>query len=156
MSSLGVALAEVLAVVTSASALVAASMAGRFYLQLRKIQQAGLTSHQKMALDIETHRDGLTFELLETARAEIAALRSEVERRRIGEQHIQHFEDALSHIEALLLSENDADRKAAERAARAFLNRMRRMQEAKGIIANELQRIESEKTMQYRSDEDHD
>jgi hypothetical protein len=126
-------------------------LAAQLFVQNRKLKVDARTSDRKADLDLEVHRDSLTFQLLEAARSEIQQLRLEVERRRLGEEHIRHFDDALVHIEALLLAENDTDRKAAERQARAFLNRMRRMQEARGIIANEIQRIESEQALNERA-----
>lgn len=134
-----------------AGTLGALALASKFFIDRREAQRKSTADTRGADLDLERHRDGLTFELLEAARAEIGALRSEVERRRLGEEHIRHFEDALLHIEALLLVENDAERITAERQARAFLNRMRRMQEARGIIANELQRIDSARSIQDRA-----
>jgi hypothetical protein len=99
---------------------------------------------------LEMHRDELTFALLTNARSEMAAarieiseLRSEVSQLRGLEQHMYHFEQSLEHIEAMLVAKNDDERKASERAARAFLNRMKRGAEARGTIANELQRVDS-------------
>lgn len=96
---------------------------------------------------LEIHRDELTFELLNNARAEMQSarvevdeLRDEVRKLRSLENHFYHFEQSLEHLEALLSADNDVARALAERNARAFLNRMRRLQEAKGAIANEVQR----------------
>lgn len=90
---------------------------------------------------LEEHRDALTFQLLEAARIELTTLRTELQRLRPMESHILHFEQALNYIEALIFG--DGDRKAVERNARAFLKRMRRLQEATGTLANEAQRIDS-------------
>lgn len=96
---------------------------------------------------LEIHRDELMFEVLEHARQEMACarvevedLRSEVQKLRAMEQHFYHFQQSLDHLEALLLAETEAARTAAERNAQAFLNRMRRLNEAKGTIADEAQR----------------
>lgn len=102
---------------------------------------------EESAERIVIHRDGLTFELLTAARQEMAAARAEVEdlrdevkKLRAMETHVFHFQQALEHLEAILFSD---DRANAERNARAFLNRIRRLNEAKGTIANETQRLHS-------------
>lgn len=96
---------------------------------------------------LEVHRDGLTFELLQNARQEMANarvevedLRDEVRKLRAMEQHFYHFQQSLDHLEALLFADTTEAQAAAERNARAFLARMRRLNEAKGTIANETQR----------------
>lgn len=96
---------------------------------------------------LEIHRDGLTFELLQNARQEMASarvevedLRDEVRKLRAMEQHFYHFQQSLDHLEALLFAETPEAQSTAERNARAFLSRMRRLNEAKGTIANEAQR----------------
>ena len=99
---------------------------------------------------LEIHRDELTFELLQNARMEMASarvevedLREEVRKLRSMENHFYYFQQSLDHLEALLFPESDEARAAAERNARAFLTRMRRLNEAKGTIANEVQRAAS-------------
>jgi hypothetical protein len=67
-------------------------------------------------------------------------LRDEVRKLRAMEQHFYHFQQSLDHLEALLFAETTEAQAAAERNARAFLARMRRLNEAKGTIANEAQR----------------
>lgn len=100
---------------------------------------------------LEIHRDELTFELLENARAEMTILRTELEAMRKEtntlrklERHIYHFQQSLDHLEAVLAATTDEERQVAERNARAFLNRMRRLADAEGNIANEVQRVQSE------------
>lgn len=124
-------------------------LAARFFIENRRLKisasSASATAHaEERAADlkVEQHRDELTFQLLEAARNEVQQLRREVERLRPADNHLQLFETALEHIEALLAAD-DASRPAAERSARAFLKRMRRMQEARGTITNEIQRLES-------------
>jgi hypothetical protein len=97
------------------------------------------------------HRDELTFQLLQNARLEMASarievedLRDEVRKLRSMENHFYHFQQSLDHLEALLFSDSSEARAAAERNARAFLTRMRRLNEAKGTLANEAQRAASE------------
>jgi multidrug resistance efflux pump len=99
---------------------------------------------------LEIHRDDLTFELLKAARDEVAvariemeSLRDEVQTLRALEQHFYHFQQALDHLDAVLYAETADERATAERAAKAFVNRMRRLNEAKGTVANEAQRASS-------------
>ena len=87
---------------------------------------------------LEVHRDGLTFELLQNARremvnarVEVDDLRDEVRKLRAMEQHFYHFQQSLDHLEALLFAETIEARATAERNARAFLTRMRQLNEAK-------------------------
>lgn len=107
---------------------------------------------------LEIHRDELTFQLLQNARLEMASarievedLRDEVRKLRSMENHFFHFQQSLDHLQALLFSDTPEDRAAAERNARAFLARMRRLNEAKGTIANEAQRAQSELTILERN-----
>lgn len=97
------------------------------------------------------HRDELTFQLLQNARLEMASarievedLRDEVRKLRAMENHFAYFQQSLDHLEALLFSDTVEARANAERNARAFLARMRRLNEAKGTLANEAQRAASE------------
>jgi len=106
---------------------------------------------------LEIHRDELTFELLQNARAEIGSARTEVESLREEvrmlrsiEQRFYHFEQSLDHLEAILIADTPETRNIAERNARAFLNRMRRLNEAKGTIANEVQIRASEQELKSR------
>lgn len=97
------------------------------------------------------HQDSLTIQLLSGAREEMVAARNEIEVLRDEvhtlrglEQHMFHFQQSLDHLQALLVAGSDGEREVAERNARAFLNRMKRLQEAKGVIRNEAQTIASE------------
>ncbi len=103
--------------------------------------------HEEQGDRLEVHRDQLTFDLLKNARfemsqahVEVEDLRGEVRKLRSMEQHFYHFEQSLDHLEALLLAETPEATALATRNGRAFLNRMRRLQDAKGTIANEAQR----------------
>lgn len=109
---------------------------------------------KKIELDhkvaVDSSRDDLAIELLSsaraevvTARAEMESLRDEMKALRAMEQHFYHFQQALDHLAAVLFAKNDSEREVAERNARAFLARMTRLQEAKGTIANEVQRVDS-------------
>lgn len=109
---------------------------------------------RKMELDhaaqVDVSRDSLAVELLSsarqevvTARAEMESLRDEMKALRAMEQHFYHFQQALDHLAAVLFAKDDAEKTTAERNARAFLTRMHRLQEAKGTIANEIQRMDA-------------
>lgn len=74
---------------------------------------------------IESHRDALTFQILEQAREELSLMRVEVARLRPLEAHLVHFEQALNHLENLLNAKGDT-RAAAEAAALDFLERMKK------------------------------
>lgn len=108
---------------------------------------------------LEIHRDELTLAIIRTGRDEIAAarvemddLRDEVKKLRQMENHFYHFQQSLDHLEALLGASTPEERDIAERNARAFLNRMRRLQAAKGTIVNETQRAASEIALLDRED----
>lgn len=108
---------------------------------------------------LEIHRDELTFQLLQNARLEMASarievedLRDEVRKLRSMENHFYHFQQSLDHLEALLFSKTENERLAAERNAQAFLTRMRRLNEAKGTLANEAQRAASGFTILERNE----
>lgn len=95
---------------------------------------------------LEIHRDDLLLEMLRTAREEVSAaydrtksLSAEIANLRSFEQSYYHFLQSLDHIEAVLTADTAEIRKTAERSAQAFLKRMRRLNEAKGTIANEAQ-----------------
>lgn len=109
---------------------------------------------RKMELDhaatVDVSRDNLAVELLSsarqevvTARAEMESLRDEMKALRAMEQHFYHFQQALDHLAAVLFAKDAGERDVAERNARAFLTRMSRLQEAKGTIANEVQRMDA-------------
>lgn len=100
---------------------------------------------------LEVHRDDLTLQIIRTGREELAFarievedLRDEVRKLRSMENHFYHFQQSLDHLEALLTADTAEARASAERNAEAFLRRMRRLSEAKGTIANEAQRVQSE------------
>jgi len=121
----------------------AAAWLGQLWLYRERRADKREETHERL----EIHRDELAFELLKNARQEMASarvevedLRDEVRKLRAMEQHFYHFQQALDHLEALLFPKDSAERDAAERAARAFLNRMKRLNDAKGTIANEVQR----------------
>lgn len=129
----------------------AVTWVGQLWIYRTKRADAKSTAVVDNAHNLEVHRDELTFQLLQNARLEMASarievedLRDEVRKLRSMENHFFYFQQSLDHLEALLFPGTDEDRIAAERNARAFLNRMRRLNEAKGTIANEAQRAVSE------------
>jgi hypothetical protein len=108
---------------------------------------------------LEIHRDDLTLQIIRTgreelqfARIEVDDLRGEVKKLRAMENHFYHFQQSLDHLEALLTATTDEERVNAERNARAFLVRMRRLQAAKGTITNEAQRAASEISLMDREE----
>lgn len=99
---------------------------------------------------MEIHKDDLTFELLKAAREEVAVarvemntLRDEVQTLRALEKHFYHFQQALDHLDAVLYAPTPEARAAAERTAKAFVTRMKRLNEARGTVTNEVQRATS-------------
>ena len=99
---------------------------------------------------LEIHQDNLTFQLLQAARSEVSVaytemkgVREELRNLRDLEKHFFYFQQSLDHLEAVLFAETPAIRKIAERAAIAFLKRMRRLNSAKGTIRNEVQASDS-------------
>lgn len=129
---------------------IGAIVANRQKRQEKAVDQANL---------LVVHRDDLTLQIIRTGREEIAAarlemddLREEVKKLRAMETHFYHFQQSLDHLEAVVAAATVEEREAAERNARAFLNRMRRLQEAKGTVANEVQRVVSEVSLQEQQE----
>jgi hypothetical protein len=107
------------------------------------------------------HRDELTLQIIRTGREELTSarievddLRDEVRKLRVMEGHFFHFHQSLDHLEALLTASTPEERKLAERNAQAFLARMRRLNAARGTLANEAQRSASEVSLIERSEKD--
>lgn len=93
---------------------------------------------------LAAHASGLALELLKLTKAEASSLRQEVSELRDEletksnlERRIQHFEEALFHIEQLLDGPDGRD--AAENNARVFMAKMVALRQAKGIAANRAQ-----------------
>jgi hypothetical protein len=82
-------------------------------------------SKLELGAKLDEHRDQLTFDLLTAAREEMKELRAEVSELRPISLRVAHLEEALDHIHALLHAEGDAEKRAAERRAKAYLRRMR-------------------------------
>ena len=100
---------------------------GKAMIETLRMRSANRDTVHKATLDLEVHRDSLTFELLNAARTELKGLRQEVDRLRPLESHLFFFDQALGYIE-LLLCASGGDREQAERDAKLFLDRMRRRQ----------------------------
>lgn len=107
---------------------------------------------------LDASRNELAVELLSNARNEVMQARSEMEglreeirSLRALEQHFYHFQQALDHLSAVLFAASETERANAERNAKAFLARMKRMQEVKGDIANEAQRLDAQLRQAERS-----
>jgi alpha-amylase/alpha-mannosidase (GH57 family) len=135
----------------------AAAWVGQLWLYRERREDKRNEQHERL----EIHRDELAFELLKNARQEMSSarvevedLRDEVRKLRAMEQHFYHFQQALDHLEALLFPPSLVERESAERAARAFLNRMKRLNEAKGTIANEVQRATAKNNFDGRKIDD--
>lgn len=126
---------------------------GKAYMERMKLKSAEAKVASETSVTLEQHRDGLTFQLLDAARSELHQLREEVDKLRPMESHLYHLQQALEHIDALLCTDPEL-KKAAERNARAFLNRMRRLDEARGTIANEVQRADSAVNLAHPEKED--
>lgn len=99
---------------------------------------------------LEIHKDDLIFELLQASRSEVnvaytemKSLREEVKTLRPLEEHFFHYLQSLDHLEAILFADTEELRATAERSAKAFLKRMRRLNDAKGTIRNEIQTASS-------------
>lgn len=137
-------MADIGAVLALMGASGVAGWLGNVVLEMVKGRGARVAADREADLKLEQHRDGLTFQLLEAARTEVAALQTQVSQLRPLEGHLIHFSEALMHIERMLIVPHDSEnRSQIEREARAFLNRMRRSQEVDGHIRNEAQRLES-------------
>lgn len=109
------------------------------------------------ALELEAHRDEMLFTLLQAVKAEneralteLAEVREENRALLALEKHFYHFKQALEHLEAILFAPDTAARDAAERAAKAFLDRMKRVEQAKGDIQQAIQVVESAERIEER------
>lgn len=119
-----------------------ASWIGAMVVYREKKQKEKIETEDRL----EIHRDDLMLNLLQAARSEVSianaemkSLRDEVKTLRAIEKHFYHFQQSLDHLEAILSADTPEARAAAERSARAFVNRMRRLAEARGNDRNETQ-----------------
>jgi hypothetical protein len=87
---------------------------------------------------MEAHRDELTFRLLEAARVEVVELRREIQRLRPMENHLLHFDEALMHVERLLVIPSSSEnRKQVEKEAKAFLRRVEHVRYEKSFTTED-------------------
>jgi hypothetical protein len=108
-------------------ALIAAggAMIGAFFQAVLPAWFKGHGAGKLAGVKLEEHRDGLAFDVIDVAREEIQNLRSELAELRPMIPRIAHLEEALDHLHAMLHSDGDIERVAAERRAKGFLRRMR-------------------------------
>lgn len=144
--------------IVAAAVSAAASWIAQAWIYGAKRTDARKTAQNAADDRLVIHRDELTFELLQNARLEMASarievddLRDEVRKLRSMENHFYYFQQSLDHLEALLRADSDESRVSAARNAQAFLTRMRRLNTAKGTIANEVQRAASELEIRERT-----
>ena len=107
------------------------TLSGQAVLAWIKGKVATAKHVSSLEVDVEKHRDALTFDLLNAAREEVAAARHEAVELRHLQSRLHHFDEALEHIHALLearLAGLDGD--LAERQARAFLVKIKRYAES--------------------------
>lgn len=130
---------------------------GTWLIQLYVHRDVRREKRLAKAEQVERQRDDLTLQLIKTVSEEAAQMRSEIEEvrqenkaLRALEEHFYHFEQALNHLEAMLTATDADTRAVAERNASAFLTRMRRLQQAKGNIQNEIQVVESANRLNER------
>lgn len=114
-----------------------------FWIEKRKLDIAEKTQSSQDRRAEEESRHKMTISLLEAARNEAATLESKIAQISFDQGYVLHMDEALRHIEAMVLAETDEELKSALKMATAFLNRMRRVQEAEGTARNETQRRQS-------------
>lgn len=114
------------------------------WVEAKRIGMEEKAADREADRKLDEQRNSLTFDLLSAARREVQELIEEIKRLRPLEIHAIHLQEALLHIEALLRAvDNIGMLEEAERDARAFLNRIRRVEEATGVWAGEAQRLSS-------------
>lgn len=95
-------------------------------------------------VQLDAQHNKLTFDLLAAARADSTAVRQELADYRIISARAAHMEEALDHLEAILMADGEAERLGAEKRARAFLKRMR---PTIGDLRQEKQKSESARNL---------
>jgi hypothetical protein len=96
--------------------------------------------HQRRLIDNDEdkQRAQLGIAMIETARDEIARLNLELRDSRILADVQAHLEEAEAHLNALVQAE-PGEAEQAKRSAQAFLVRMSRLRDARGVVRNEVQ-----------------
>lgn len=135
-----------------------ATFAATWIWQLYVHRDARKERREANAAEVEKHRDDLTLKLIKAAtdeareaRKEVEEVRQENKALRALEEHFYHFEQALNLLEAVLTANDNDARAVAEKNAMAFLSRMRRLQEAKGNIQQEIQIVESAQRLEGKN-----
>lgn len=129
------------AAVTALGVLTLLGRAAWMMLSRRDTREAAAQDRKDKLAD---HASGLALELLKMTKAEASSLRKEVAELRSErdayaslDRRVQHFEEALFHIEQLLDGHNGRD--AAEHNARLFMAKMVALRQVKGNAANKAQ-----------------
>ncbi|GAA0749499.1 hypothetical protein [Sphingomonas trueperi] len=99
----------------------------------------GRDTDRTVDAQLEEHRDGMMLDLLRAAREERAAMQADLERWRAIAAHLDDFDLALSHIEALLAAETENERASVARSAHAFLGRIEVKRRAQQQVRAEAQ-----------------
>ncbi|MES2295267.1 MAG: hypothetical protein V4527_18365 [Pseudomonadota bacterium] len=107
--------------------------------------------HRNRLLDSaeDRQRVELGIQMLEAARNEITRLNVELADSRVWADVLSHLAEAERHLNALVTAE-PADVAHAKAGAMAFLKRMSRLREARGVIRNEVQIAVSEGRMEKK------
>jgi hypothetical protein len=111
------------------------------WLKGRSTRAAALST---AALGREGQLDDLTKDLIQTARSTIAELRSELAILRPLQTHLLHFEESISHLEAIVFAKDEEAVSIARAGAAAFLDRIKRARQAIGTIRQEAQVLKAE------------
>ncbi len=139
-------MADLATVVPAGLALFGSGWAGQAVLAWMKNRGEQAARKEDSNVKLTEHSSKLMFEVLEAARVDVQLARAEAKAARTEnaslrsmEGRFAHFEEALDHIKMLIAAEGAEEVRAARRRATAFLNRMRRLADARGTILNELQ-----------------
>lgn len=112
--------------VSVAAISVVAGFMGNVLIQWMRSGDRRHEAGRKFDLQLAEHRDKLMFDVLGAAREEIAAARKEASELRPLVIHLNHFDEALSHIESLINAQTEDENERARQAASDFLQRMNR------------------------------
>lgn len=114
------------------------------FLLIRERRQRRLDDNSE-----DRQRVELGIAMLEAAGAEIKRLNVELADSRVWADVLAHLAEAERHLSALL-SADPEDIEQAKRGALAFLKRMDRLREARGVVRNEVQIAVSEERMEKK------
>lgn len=107
--------------------------------------------HRNRLLDNaeDKQRVELGIQMLEMAQTEIKRLNVELTDARVWTDVMAHLAEAERHLSALISADPD-EMARAKREALAFLKRMDRLREARGVVRNEVQIAVSEARMEKK------